>query len=180
MSGAINRAQFLRGDFSGKRAPLRPPWALEESQFIELCNRCGECVSACPEKILCATPRGFPQVNFSAGECKFCGNCVQQCSQGALRHRTSQPAWNYKAFINDACMALRNIVCVTCADQCEADAIVFIAKVGRSAAPKIDAALCNGCGACYRSCPARAIKISSVVRQSSNYQQRQLSVSEAT
>ena len=26
----------------------RPPWAIEESQYLSLCTRCGECFKACP------------------------------------------------------------------------------------------------------------------------------------
>lgn len=30
----------------------RPPWAIEESQFLSLCSRCGDCFEACPNGLL--------------------------------------------------------------------------------------------------------------------------------
>jgi ferredoxin-type protein NapF len=157
MGNAINRAQFLRGDFAGRQRPLRPPWALTESAFIESCTRCGDCIAVCPQHILEPGRGGFPQVNFSHGECLFCADCVRACRPGALAAATV--AWSIRARIGDACLTRRGVECRSCADQCESIAIRFRPTVGCVAQPALDAGSCNGCGACYRVCPAQAITL---------------------
>lgn len=86
---SINRLQFLRGDFRGKQQTLRPPWS--SSEFIDCCERCGECIKACPENILEKGRGGYPQVNFQHGECTFCERCVDQCPNDTLQKARTPP-----------------------------------------------------------------------------------------
>jgi len=150
----ISRFQFLRGEFSGKQQPLRPPWAGSEAEFIANCQRCGECIKACPENILEKGRGGFPQVNFQRGECTFCAHCVDHCPNNALR-RTNDPPWQVKAHIETHCLTKRGIICVTCREHCELEAIQF--SLDRVATPTVSLETCNGCGACYQGCPVTAI-----------------------
>jgi ferredoxin-type protein NapF len=163
MGNAINRAQFLRGDFSGRSRPIRPPWSLPEVEFVEHCSRCGDCISACPQHILDKGHGGFPHVDFSRGECLFCGECVQACTPGVLAGWSPQgdgPApWSVRAHIGDRCLAQRGVECRSCADQCDTAAIRFRLVAGGVAQPMLDRAACNGCGACYNVCPALAIEL---------------------
>ena len=76
MSAPVSRMQFLRGDFKGKESPLRPPWAITESLFTEICTNCGECISQCPTHIIKQARANFPVVDFSSGECLFCEQCL--------------------------------------------------------------------------------------------------------
>ena len=103
MDNAISRTQLLRGDFFGRSRPIRPPWSLPENEFVERCTRCGDCISDCPQHILDKGRGGFPQVDFSRGECLFCGECVQTCTTGVLAGRSPQgegPApWSVRARI---------------------------------------------------------------------------------
>ena len=62
-----SRRQFLRGDFSGRDMPLRPPWALREREFAQRCTRCDACNDACPTGIIVRGQGGFPEVDFSRG-----------------------------------------------------------------------------------------------------------------
>lgn len=154
----ISRLQFLRGDFKGKLQILRPPWSATESEFIKHCKRCGECIKACPENIL-ETGRGeYPQVNFQHGECTFCGLCADQCPNQTLQ-KDREIAWT--ASIKDNCLTQQGIVCFSCRDNCEREAISF--TITKIPIPKIDSDLCNGCGACYQTCPVNAIIINRVV-----------------
>ncbi len=156
----ISRRQFLRGDFSGRKAvPLRPPWALAEAAFLKACTRCGECVSACPQLILAPGKDGLPRVDFGRGECTFCGKCVEACQPHALEKREGMPPWRLKARIQSNCLAKSNVVCRACGDACAVQAIRFHPVVMAAAQPEVDGSLCSGCGACVKPCPAQAIEV---------------------
>ncbi len=136
---------------------LRPPWAIEESQFISRCTRCNACVGACPEQII-SIDRGYPVLHFEHGECTFCRACVECCEVQALDINTIPPL-AAKATINKTCMAQSGVECRVCGDNCESFAISFKLQVGGAAVPQIDSAECTGCGACVRNCPSRAITV---------------------
>lgn len=159
MSSSPSRAQFLRGDFSGKSRPQRPPWSVEEARFVELCGRSGTCIQRCPEKILIKGRGGFPQVDFSLGGCSFCGECVKACPSGALQRSDEATPWQLKASVEPDCLAYGQVVCRTCGEYCQLGAIRFPPLVGGVAKPQVDAASCNGCGACVAPCPRQAIKL---------------------
>lgn len=150
------RRQFLRGKFSSPAAPLRPPWALAEEDFLAACTRCGDCIRVCPPGIL-VEDSGYPRVEFGKGECTFCGECVAACQAGALRREVDRPPWNLLPVIADACLARRGVVCRSCGDACAQAAIRFRPQVGGSALPEVDSSRCTGCGGCVAPCPARAI-----------------------
>jgi ferredoxin-type protein NapF len=159
VTDTISRAQFLRGDFSGRRAPLRPPWALPEAGFVARCDGCGECVAVCPTHILHRGRGGHPEVDFGAGECVFCGDCASVCRPGALSAAGGAP-WSLTASIDgERCLAFRGVDCRSCWDPCEPRAIRMRARVGGPALPELDAATCTGCGACYGLCPVRAVSL---------------------
>jgi ferredoxin-type protein NapF len=166
MASNINRAQFLRGNFTGRHNLLRPPWALPESEFVDICTRCDQCISVCPEKILGRGHAGFPQIDFNKGECTFCEVCVTQCESAALQKQLGQPAWQLKAVVNTACLTNQGVICSVCAEQCDPGAIRFVFQVGKVPSPEIKLDSCTGCGACYRPCPANAITIQTSNTQS--------------
>ena len=155
----VSRRQFLRGDLSGRNAPLRPPWALEEERFLEVCTRCGDCAKACPQKIL-VIERGYPRVNFFEGECDFCAECVKACKPRALRREgEDSPPWRLAPLIASSCIAQQNIICRSCGDACEAGAIRFSHRPGCVPRPEVEGDKCTGCGACVAPCPAKAIAV---------------------
>lgn len=157
----MSRMQFLRGEFRQGSAVIRPPWALAEDRFIESCSRCKQCVDKCPEKIIVKGRGGFPEIDFSRGECSFCAVCLDHCSDHALDRNTENDAspWTIKALVGDTCLALQGVVCVTCKEQCDARAIEMKHQRGAVAIPFIDNFLCTGCGACYQPCPVNAISL---------------------
>ncbi len=160
MNQPINRAQFLRGDLSGKQVPIRPPWALPEARFAELCSGCGECLDACPDGIIVAGRGKLPQVNFKLGECDFCGECVEACRIGALDREQSEP-WDIRAEIQGNCLSLNAIVCRSCGDACEPRAIGFRIEPGGVSRPELTTESCTGCGACLAVCPVDAVHLCS-------------------
>ena len=153
-----SRRGFLRGRPRPK-AQIRPPWALPETDFVDQCTRCGDCLSACPQKILVTGDGGFPTVDFSQRECTFCGNCATACQPLALVRVEGLPAWPYKAVVGDACLPKRGVECRVCGDFCDARAIRFAPRLGNCPLPAIDNALCTGCGACVGPCPTAALRI---------------------
>lgn len=155
---AISRMQFLRGDFSGRKAPLRPPWALSEADFVDRCTRCGRCADVCPTQVIQPARGGFPEISFARGECLFCGECVSSCTPQALSRDTADAPWNLRVKIDtQACIAYMGVECRGCVDPCEPRAIRVSFRPGAIGTPVINADVCTGCGACLRVCPAQAL-----------------------
>ncbi len=161
MKRTITRAQFLRGNFRGRNHLIRPPWHASEPHFVDACTRCSECIAACPEKIIQKDRHGFPMVSFQSGECTFCAACAQQCPTQALNYDQSASPWSIRAGIGDACLPLKGVVCMSCADECELRAIRLRMVAGGVAIPVLDTETCNGCGACVQICPTSAIAMHS-------------------
>ena len=165
VTNSISRAQFIRGNFSGSGQVIRPPWAVAEPDFVEVCDRCGDCIGVCPEKILEKGRGSFPQVNFSKGECTFCGDCARKCKSGVLNKRVDDAPWSLKAVIAPSCLALKQVVCRTCGEACPVGAIRFRISVGAVARPEVDPVACTGCGACYGPCPVSAVTMGEILAE---------------
>ena len=160
MSAQVSRMQFLRGDFKGKESPLRPPWAIDESLFTEICTNCGECTSHCPTHIIKQARANFPVVDFTSGECLFCEQCLDVCKPRALLKSDLKKPWALKATIKtDICIAHQGVECRSCYDPCEAQAIMMPPRLGGISIPIISPDTCTGCGACISVCPVNAVSI---------------------
>jgi ferredoxin-type protein NapF len=107
---------------------------------------------------LLAGDGGLPEIDFTLGACTFCADCKSACSEGIFDPAALAP-WSYKASIADLCLANRQVMCQSCGDSCAARAIRFTRQAGRVPVPKIDAALCTGCGACVSVCPVEAVQV---------------------
>ncbi len=169
MATQLNRVQFLRGDFTSEGA-FRPPWALAEEAFVELCERCDACIRACPSKLLKPGNAGFPEISFQKNGCDFCEACVRSCSIQALhitRENHQQP-WQLVAKFKHNCLSENGVICRSCGDVCEGRAIKFKMLVGGSALVQLDASLCNGCGECVSVCPVQAIEMKHIKTEISN------------
>lgn len=160
MTNPNNRRNFLRGRFSPRKGPLRPPWARDEADFLAACTRCGDCLGACPTRIINDRDSGYPAIDFAVGECTFCGDCVTACKTGALMRNRLDAAWIVQVTIGEQCLARQRTECRICGEQCEAAAIRFPPLAGSIATPEIDRDRCTGCGACVAPCPTQAIDVS--------------------
>jgi len=152
------RRGFLRGRLRVRHAPRRPPWALPEADFLARCTRCNNCAIICPTRIVVMRD-GYPEVDFSAGECTFCAECVRVCIPGALWREGGAPPWSIKAKIGAGCVATRGVECRICGEQCAVQAIRFPPRAGGPSVPEVDSDTCTGCGACVAPCPVRVIAV---------------------
>jgi ferredoxin-type protein NapF len=138
---------------------ILPPWAKNSKTFKSLCDGCGNCISACEKNILIINKKGFPQVDFALGSCSFCGDCAANCPKDVFKYAPSTPPWNIHANINGKCLINNNVVCSTCVEQCDKQAIVIPKIIDKDKVPKVLIGSCDGCGACFNACPVHAIEI---------------------
>lgn len=136
---------------------LRPPWAIDEYEFVNTCTACGACRLACETNIIKLDKRNQPCVDFNEGECTFCKNCVEACENEALFY-TDTP-WSTATTVNSSCLAHNHVHCQSCSDHCEQQAIHFAISTHGISKPKINSQSCNGCGACISICPQQSIEI---------------------
>ncbi|NVD07931.1 ferredoxin-type protein NapF [Vibrio sp. JPW-9-11-11] len=140
----------------------RLPWLKAAQSFTDICTRCGQCADHCDANIIIKGDGGFPQIDFSLGECTFCYQCATACPEPLFIAKEAQP-WALKASINESCLAQQNVECRSCGDMCEPMAIQFRLAIGKVAQPHIEIDTCNGCGACVAACPTASISVSDSV-----------------
>jgi len=157
----LNRRQLLRGRLHPQSLPVRPPWACQEDEFVRLCSRCDACIDTCWAGILIRGSGGFPEADFHSSGCDFCADCLKACKTGALSAAPPAPslAWRQRASIEPSCLSLNGIVCRSCGDACDTDAIRFQLQTGGRATPLLDSERCNGCGECFAVCPNDSISL---------------------
>ncbi len=98
-------------------------------------------------------------MNFSHGECTFCGQCASACRPGALVRNSDDAPWPYKASAGESCLARQQVECRSCGDFCPEGALRFPPRAGGPALPVLLEERCTGCGACQAPCPTGAIRI---------------------
>ena len=156
---------------------LRPPGALEETDFLATCIKCGMCVEACPFDTLVLAgpgdnkPLGTPFFIPREIPCYMCPDipCVPVCPTGALD--ITKVSTNNELDINKArmgvaivddknCIAFWGIQCDACYRACPLmDEAIFLKyekneRTGKHAflKPVINTDICTGCGLCERAC----------------------------
>jgi ferredoxin len=151
-------------------ALLRPPGAVDDAHFADLCVGCGNCVRACPAGIIepnldFARARGFltPMLNFENDYCREdCTACTHVCPTGAIRELTLEGKRNTPIGLavvdRDLCVLSDESQwqdCAACQMACPYTAveIAFDEDTYRSSVI-IHPELCVGCGACPPRCPA--------------------------
>jgi len=152
----ISRRNLLRGKTTHTPPPLRPPGAT--TTFTDTCTACGDCVAACPERIILEGSGAFPEVDFRRGECTFCNACIESCEEGALSPAV-HPPMQFGLEVTESCLAKKQVVCQSCGDACEAQAIGFAPQLGTVPVPRIDGDSCTSCGACVAACPQDALRV---------------------
>ena len=164
MQTQMGRRYFLGMSRYTEEKPC-PPYSIGKVEFSDVCTGCGDCVSACTEKILRISERSrLAVVDFQAGSCSFCEACVDACREGALV-KTEEAPWAMKAIISSSCLSYQKITCRACADFCEVRAIRFHPGLGGQQIPDLDNEACTGCGACLASCPNGSIEMREIKLQ---------------
>lgn len=173
--GAVWAATIRRVRASTSR-PLRPPGAVDESRFVGLCIRCGNCLRVCPVDIIHSDQLAHgvaailaPKLDFSHDYCREdCVSCTVVCPSGALSELA--PTEKKKTRIGlprvnmELCLLGDDRECSLCRNWCPYEAITRVfSEVEYTLTPKIDPVLCTGCGACELACPTTPTKAIIVV-----------------
>jgi MauM/NapG family ferredoxin protein len=164
-------AAVVRRGWAEAARPLRPPGAVAEEIFVGLCVRCGNCVRACPTKIVApdTSASGLaglltPTLAFHDDYClETCALCTQVCPSGALARLLPEEKLRAPiglAEVNmDICLLGEDRECAICRSRCPYEAITYaFSEETYAVTPRIDAARCPGCGACEAACPTRPTK----------------------
>lgn len=152
-----------------RKRVIRPPGAIVEEEFLELCIRCSACIITCSKEgtgtlepcslIDGLALYGTPKINpFKApceavkGRCEGKLPCVRSCPTGALQYvevskiKLGTVIWNSKN-----CIAVKKGGgCLVCIEVCP----VVGAIIARDHTPRFNPKLCVGCGSCVIACPA--------------------------
>ena len=156
---------------------IRPPFALDELEFLLACTRCDACVTACTYDLIfpLSAKQGAKVVSTPAMDllnkgCHFCEDwpCVNACEVGALKfpvveknsNELSEPdayGDQYKerfvpkianVFINkETCLPYSGPECGAC-KVCPVEG----ALVWSMEKPEINQTLCTGCALCREAC----------------------------
>ncbi len=143
----------------------RPPWSRDNKHFLSVCDRCNQCVDACPQKVLRQSEETDPILNalpvliLDSGSCDFCGKCAEACPSGALSLEDGRKQ-QAVAVLNNNCSAGYGYPCQMCAEACEEGAITPPQSLNHAkGVAKIDTDKCTGCGECALSCYRFAISV---------------------
>ncbi|ROS01559.1 periplasmic nitrate reductase maturation protein NapF [Sinobacterium caligoides] len=161
----LNRRSFVSGKLkeiatTKTVTPPRPPW-VTESSLLDACSRCGDCITACPEKIIVHGNDQYPELDFTRSGCDYCGDCAASCQQEVFlpqQQRRPALAWQQRAVLNERCLNYNQVMCQSCQDSCQTEAIHFSYQ-DRIPRPVINLERCDGCGFCLSVCPTQAIDL---------------------
>jgi len=140
-------------------APVRPPGALDELEFLSTCTRCDACQEACPHGAIKWMPQSSglaarsPYIDPKSQPCLLCPDtpCITACEPKALVEVPIKQVEMGTAIIDPKrCLTHQDLVCSVCYDACpfpeqairiEDDYDVSVLEA------------CVGCGQCEYRCP---------------------------
>ena len=153
---------------------IRPPFAIEELDFLISCNRCGDCIAACPHQIIFPLSAKLgvkvvatPAMDLINQGCHLCEDwpCVNACEKDVLTIPNEENSENEnkkeseviadknlpniaKVFINEAtCLPYSGPECGACR-VCPVEG----AMIWDMEKPSINMSLCTGCAMCREAC----------------------------
>jgi len=135
---------------------IRPPFALDELEFLLACTRCDKCIEACPHDVIFKLPSrlgaqviGTPAMDLLNKACHLCNDwpCVQACEPEALIYPEqesdeveSSPCIAHVEINTQTCLPYLGPECGACESSWD------------MTKPYIDPELCTGCGLCREAC----------------------------
>lgn len=147
-------------------APIRPPGALEEVEFLAACTRCKACVEACPPHAIRLMPigggvaAGSPYLEPRIQPCQLCDGfpCIAACGDGALLPvpRPENVTMGSAIINTESCQTWDNKVCSLCYDACPFPERAIM--IDEDFHPQILDA-CVGCGLCEKACPVTPVGV---------------------
>lgn len=174
VGGAEYGSSFFSGRWGGARAegaPLRPPGALEESEFLSRCIRCLRCADACPNNAIVPVEgsadrrrQSTPMIQPRRQACMLCDDaegdmlkCTEACPSGALQ-LVPKNAASIQQHVNMGtaridhalCYSFNNWSCGACYYACPFPGQAL--TLGLWERPVVNAEACIGCGLCERAC----------------------------
>ena len=179
--GGLVSGFFLAGTFRFRRPEaqarlLRPPGVGPESQFLDKCVRCGECMKVCLRGALYPavaqagveglfTPVVTPRLGYCEYNCNLCGQVCPTAAIPNLPIEGKRRAVIGKAvFDKNVCLPYaKKSNCIVCEEHCpvpqkaiRSETVEEIDADGRKIRvqrPYLVDDLCNGCGICENVCP---------------------------
>ena len=161
---------------------IRPPGSLPETAFLQLCQRCGQCMKVCPTNAIHPTlaeagMAGFwtPHLIMTQGYCEYtCTLCGSVCPTGAIgqltaKEKIGRPVKIGSAYVDRGrCLPWSgNAPCIVCQEHCPTSpkAIYLVDDIVSGAdgkklpvqLPFVDLKRCVGCGICETKCPVRGL-----------------------
>ncbi len=152
---------------------IRPPFAINEIDFLVKCTRCDSCIEACPHGTIfpLSTRLGIevastPALDLTNGACHLCEGwpCVVACKPEALKipekevpddeieeeqYETPPQPHLAEVHINrDICLPYMGPECGVCGSVCPVPGAI----IWDLTRPQIDMKLCTGCALCRQSC----------------------------
>ena len=159
---------------------VRPPGALTESEFLNRCIKCGQCMRVCPTNVIQPTlgeagMAGFwtPRLDMLVGYCEpTCTLCGGVCPTGAIqeisaREKVETPVRIGSAYLDRGrCLPWSgNGPCIVCQEHCPTTPKAITLREesmpraeggsARVQLPFVDLKQCVGCGICENKCPVR-------------------------
>ncbi len=158
-------------------ALIRPPGAVDETEFLHRCVKCGECMKVCIKNAIQPTLmeaglEGFwtPYLRMQQGYCEFnCTLCGQVCPTQAIKKLTLEEKHQTKIglafFDKNRCIPYsQGHNCIVCEEVCPTpkkaiwfEEVEVLDSAGENRIkvkqPHIDPHLCVGCGMCEFVCP---------------------------
>ena len=151
------------------RAPLRPPGAVDEKEFQNLCIRCRKCELVCPYQsiqmahIEWGEKMGTPIISSREVPCYRGMKCPEVSPTGALKVVEKEKVNMGKAVIDTTtCLPYIGIICRACFERCPMyrEAITLRDEIY----PEVHEDKCVGCGICEHVCLADPPAITVVSR----------------
>ncbi len=170
----------LASEKAARRAEnwLRPPFAVDELDFLLSCTRCDKCIEACAYGVLFKLPArlglqvaGTPAMDLLNRGCHMCPDwpCVQACEPDALKLPDQgggkPPARARLARVRidpDACLPYSGPEYSACAHSCPVPGALEWEDGLR---PVVNQESCTGCALCREACimDPKAVEVSAFI-----------------